>query len=61
MSQACEGDQEARRTITTTETTIPTFSIASKKGFVLNGQINGVTVAILVDTGAAATVLSKEV
>ena len=61
MSQACEDDQEARRTITTTETTVPTFYIASKKGFVLNGQINGVTVAILVDTGTPATVLSEEV
>ena len=58
MSQACEGDQEARRTITTTETTVPTFSIASKKGY---GQINGVTVVILVDTGTPATVLSEEV
>ena len=44
-----------------TEATIPTFSIGSKKGFVLEGQINAVNVSILVDTGAAATVLSKEV
>ena len=64
MSQACEGKQEAHGTDILTdisETTVPTFSIGSKKGFVLNGQINGVTVSILVDTGAAATVLSKEV
>ena len=64
MSQACEGKQEAHGTDVLTsisESTVPTFSISSKKGFVLNGQINGVTVSIIVDTGAAATVLSKEV
>lgn len=61
MSQACEGKQEARETSILTEATIPTFSIGSKKGFVLEGQINAVNVSILVDTGAAATVLSKEV
>lgn len=61
MSQACEGKQEARETSTLTEATIPTFSIGSKKGFVLEGQINAVNVSILVDTGAVATVLSKEV
>ena len=64
MSQACEGNQEAYGTDTLTdisETTVPTFSIGSKKAFGLNGQINGVTVSISVDTGAAATVLSKEV
>ena len=61
MSQAYEGKQEAHGTSEITETTVPTFSIGSKKEFVLNGQINGVSVSILVDTGAAATVLSKDV
>ena len=61
VSQACKGIQEAHGTSEITETTVPTFSIGSKKEFVLNGQINGVSVSILVDTGAAATVLSKDV
>ena len=58
MSQAREGKQVAHER---TETAVPTFSIGSKKEFVLNGQINEINVRILVDTGAAVTVLSQKV
>ena len=61
MSQACKGKREAHGTSEIIETTVPTFSIGSKKEFVLNGRINGISVSILVNTGAAATVLSKDV
>ena len=61
LSQACEGKQEVHGTSEITQTTVPTFSIGSKKEFVLNGQINGVSASILVDTGAAAIMLSKDV
>ena len=48
VSQACESKQEAHGTSEITEMTVPTFSISSKKEFVLNGQINGVSVFFLV-------------
>ena len=52
MSQAPEEGSEAH-------VSVPTLSVFSGKDCVLVGQINGVPASILVDTGAAITVLSK--
>ena len=41
--------------------TIPTFSISSESEYLLSGSVNGIPASILVDTGAATTVLAKEV
>ena len=56
MSLACEGDQEAQR-----EATIPSFSVTSGMDYTLTGFVNGVPGNLLVDTGAAATLLAKTV
>ena len=56
MSLACEGEQEAQH-----ETTIPSFSVTSGMDYTLPGYINGVPGNLLVDTGAAATLLAKTV
>jgi len=39
---------------------IPTFSISSESEYLLSGSVNGIPASILVDTGAAMTVLAKE-
>ena len=52
VSQAPEGGPEAH-------VSVPTLSVFSGKDCVLAGQINGLPASILVDTGAAITVLSK--
>ena len=52
MSQAPEEGSEAH-------VSVPTLSVLSGKDCVLAGQVNGVPASILVDTGAAITVLSK--
>ena len=39
---------------------VPTLSVCSGKGCMISGQVNGVSANILVDTGAATTVLSKD-
>ena len=41
------------------DVTIPTLSMCTGKDCTLKGRINGASANILVDTGAAATVLSK--
>ena len=68
LSQAPEGVPEAPRngndngngTGHGEETTITAVTIKSKTDCLLEGRINGVSASILVDTGAAATTLSKE-
>lgn len=54
MSRAPEGDQKAHG-----NATIPTLSVCSGKDCTMEGRVNGVSASVLVDTGAAATVLSK--
>ena len=39
---------------------VPTLSVCSGKDCMISGQVNGVSANILVDTGAATTVLSKD-
>lgn len=39
---------------------IPTFSVSSQSDYVIQGQVNGANLNVLVDTGAASTVLSRE-
>jgi len=43
------------------DSTIPTFSISSELEYLLSGSVSGIPASILVDTGAATTVLAKEV
>ena len=42
-------------------TNIPTFSVTDETDCILDGHVNGIPTKILIDTGAAATVLAKEV
>ena len=56
MSLACEGVQEAQR-----EATIPSFSVIFGMDYTLTGFVNVVPGNLLVDTGAAATLLAKTV
>lgn len=56
-SRACEGELKAHEM----DSTIPTFSISSESEYLLSGSVNGIPASILVDTGAATTVLAKEV
>ena len=55
MSQALEGEHQAH-----VSTIIPTLSVTSGKDCVLEGLVNGVPTSILIDTGAATSVLSKD-
>lgn len=55
VSRAQEEEQGAHVSVT-----IPTLSVCSGKDCVLGGLVNGVSANILVDTGAATTVLSKD-
>ena len=59
VSRACEGDVQTAQ-ITQTET-IPTFSVRSTTDYHLQGDINGISAKFLVDTGAATTLVSKDV
>lgn len=54
MSQAPEGEHQAH-----VSTIIPTLAVTSGKDCVLDGLVNGVPASILVDTGAATSVLNK--
>ena len=58
MSQPLEGEGQAHKTHTTAVPLVPTFSVLSQSDYVIQGQVNGVSINILVDTGAATTVLS---
>ena len=58
MSQPLEGEGQAHKTHTTAVPLVPTFSVSSQSDYVIQGQVNGVSINILVDTGAATTVLS---
>ena len=61
MSQPSEGEQKARNQDSTTAVpTVPTFSISSQSDYIIQGLVNGVAIDVLVDTGAAITVLSIE-
>ena len=61
MSQASEGEQKARNQDSTTAVpTVPTFSVSLQSDYVIQGLVNGVAIDVLVDTGAAITVLSIE-
>ena len=53
ISQATKGESEA-------QPSIPTFSVADETDYLLEGHVNGIPTKILIDTGAAATVLSSE-
>ena len=55
MSQAPEGEHQAH-----VSTIIPTLAVTSGKDCVLEGLVNGVPTSILVDTGAATSVLNKD-
>ena len=59
VSRACEGDIRTAQ-ITQSET-IPTFSVRSTTDYHLQGDINGISAKFLVDTGAATTLVSKDV
>ena len=54
VSQATEGKVEAH-------TNISPFSVTNETGCILDGHVNGIPTKILIDTGAAATVLAKEI
>lgn len=54
MSQALEAGKQAH-----TNATIPTLSVTAGKDCVVEGLVNGVPTSILLDTGAAMSVLSK--
>ena len=53
MSQATKGESEA-------QPSIPTFSVTDETDNLLEGRVNGIPTKILIDTGAAATVLSSK-
>ena len=55
MSQTQEDYQQAHVSVI-----VPTLSVCSGKDCMISGQVNGVSANILVDTGAATTVLSKD-
>ena len=57
MSRAGEGEQKAH----VSQTNIPTFSVDSESDYVVEGRVNGYPVNILIDTGAAATIVSSDV
>ena len=54
MSQATEGKVE-------THTFSPTFSVTDETNCILDGHVNEIPNKILIDTGAAAMVLAKEI
>ena len=53
--QALEGEHQAH-----VSTIIPTLSVTSGKDCVLEGLVNGVPTSILIDTGAATSVLNRD-
>lgn len=55
MSQALEGEHQAH-----VSTIIPTLSVTSGKDCVLEVLVNGVPTSILIDTGAATSVLNRD-
>jgi len=55
VSQALEGEHQAH-----VSTRIPTLSVTSGKDCVLEGLVNGVPTSILIDTGAATSVLNRD-
>ena len=57
MSRAGEGEQKAY----VSQTNIPTFSVDTESDYVVEGRVNGYPVNILIDTGAAATIVSSDV
>lgn len=60
LSLPSEGKQEACNQNPHVVPAVPTFSIYSQSDYVLQGLVNGVAIDVLVDTGAAATVLSRD-
>jgi len=54
VSQALEGEHQAH-----VSTIIPTLSVTSGKDCMLEGLVNGVPTSILIDTGAATSVLNR--
>ena len=54
--RAGEGEQKAHLS----QTNIPTFSIDTESNYVVEGRVNRYPVNILIDTGAAATIVSSD-
>ena len=56
MSRAGEGEQKAH----ICQINIPTFSVDTESDYVVKGRVNRYPVNILIDTGAAATIVSSD-
>ena len=57
MSRAGKGEQKAH----VSQTNIPTFSVDTESDYIVEGRVNRCLVNILIDTGAAATIVLSDV
>lgn len=60
VSHACNNKSESEPKSIASDDNVPTFSVSYDTNYVLKGLVNGVPANILADTGAAVTVMSKE-
>ena len=57
MSWGGKGEQKAH----VSQTNIPTFSVDTESDYIVDGWVNRYPVNILIDTSAAATIVSNDV